>query len=283
MSNRDNFTKTTIDIMAKRVGYLCSNPDCRKHTIGPNENPEKATSIGIASHITAASPEGPRYDELLSEEMRTHIDNGIWLCSNCASLIDKDSKRFTVSLLQQWKRDAENELLEHLLGKRQKTTDKKLPFLEADLIWNGGSRSNRGYSSKNPTIIEDGKEVMVINFNTIPIIFWEIKWGFKFSIHNNSSVPAFNVSVEEIGDIKFHSITKLSKVNNLPPFQSIDLEATDFQYLEGVYTEADKILRAKIPNKLEGLTLKIHYQDEERNNYSTLVKIEDSRITNFRE
>lgn len=33
-SNRDDFKAKTIDIMAKRVGYRCSNPNCRKLTCG---------------------------------------------------------------------------------------------------------------------------------------------------------------------------------------------------------------------------------------------------------
>lgn len=284
MSKRDDFTKATIDILAKRVGYLCSNPDCRKHTIGPNDNPEKSTTIGIAAHITAASPDGPRYNVMFSTAQRTHIDNGIWLCSNCATLIDKDEAKFTVAVLNQWKKDAENELLEHLLGKRQKTPDKKLPFLEADLIWNGASRSPRGYSPKNPTRIEDGVEVMVINLaENTPIIFWEIRWRLLFSIHNNSSVHAYNVTIEEVGDIRFDNITKLKKINNLPPYQNIDLEAQTTYRMESIYVEADKRMQAEVPEHLEGLALRISYQDEERNNYVTIVRIQNGQITSTRE
>lgn len=281
---RDDFSKPTIDILAKRVGYLCSNPDCRKHTIGPNENPEKSTTIGIAAHITAASPEGPRYDAALSIEQRIHIDNGIWLCSNCATLIDKDEAKFTEPLINQWKKDAENELLEHLLGKRQRPPDKVTPFLEADLIWNGASRANRGYSHKNPKRIEDGVEVIVINLaENDPIIFWEIRWRLLFSIHNNSSVPAYNVTVEEIGEIRFESITKLNKKNNLPPYKNVDLEANSSFFLESIYKEADKKMEADIPEQLIGLTLRIRYQDDERKDYSTIVQINKDGITNIRE
>lgn len=285
MANRDNFSKSTVDLLAKRVGYLCSNPDCRKHTIGPNDNPEKSTTIGIAAHITAAAPDGPRYNVMFSIAQRTHIDNGIWLCSNCATLIDKDEAKFTVALLEQWKRETENELLEHLLGKRQRTPDKKIPFLEADLVWNGGSRIPLGYSRKNPTRIEDGVEVMVINIaKNDPIIFWQINWRLLFSIHNNSSEPAYNITIEEIGDIKFDTITKLNKINNLEPFKNIDLEATSSFHLESSYKEADKRLEADVPPEhLEGLTLRIRYQDEERNNYSTIVQIQKDGLTNTRE
>lgn len=284
MANRDDFSKATIDILAKRVGYLCSNPDCRKHTIGPNENPEKSTTIGIAAHITAASPQGPRYNVIFSAAQRSHIDNGIWLCSNCATLIDKDEAKFNVALIEHWKHDAENELLEHLLGKRKRTPDKKLPFLEADLVWNGGSRVPEGYSRKNPIRMENGIEVMVINIaENAPIIFWKIGWRLLFSIHNNSGEPAYNITLEEIGDIRFDTITKLNKINNLPPFKNTDLEAKTSLYLESTYKEADKKLEAKIPEHLEGLKLRIKYQDEERNNYSTILEIQNGQVTNRRE
>lgn len=82
-TERDNFSRNTTDILAKRVGYLCSNPDCRNATIGANEDSNKSTSIGIAAHITAASEGGPRYKSELEPEQRSDINNGIWLCSGC--------------------------------------------------------------------------------------------------------------------------------------------------------------------------------------------------------
>ena len=60
--SRDDFLQTTIDITAKRVDYLCSNPECGKQTVGPHSDPLKALSIGVASHICAAAEGGPRYD-----------------------------------------------------------------------------------------------------------------------------------------------------------------------------------------------------------------------------
>src|SRR5688572_27029386 len=100
---RHDFTKQTVEILGRRVGFLCSNPECRRPTLGSHENPGKSTTIGIAAHITAASPGGPRYDDLQSEVQRKQSENGIWLCSNCATLIDKDPEKYSVVLLQEWK------------------------------------------------------------------------------------------------------------------------------------------------------------------------------------
>jgi hypothetical protein len=64
-------------------------------------------NVGVACHITAASPGGPRYDSTLSPEERSSIRNAVWLCQTCAKLIDSDEVRFTARVLQEWKWIAE--------------------------------------------------------------------------------------------------------------------------------------------------------------------------------
>ena len=109
MSRRPgDFTERTISTLAKRVGYCCSNPRCAKPTSGPNSDPEKATVIGEAAHITAASPGGPRYDPDLTSDERKSIVNGIWLCSDCAKFIDREEAFVSVSMLREWKRISES-------------------------------------------------------------------------------------------------------------------------------------------------------------------------------
>jgi hypothetical protein len=104
---RDDFDSSTKLTLAKRVGFRCSNPSCRKPTSGPQSVPTKAINIGVAAHITAASQGGPRYDRNLSSSKRKSIENGIWLCQSCAKLVDSDPERYTVEVLLQWKRTAE--------------------------------------------------------------------------------------------------------------------------------------------------------------------------------
>lgn len=106
-NNRDDFSERTKDIMAKRVGYRCSNPQCRKLTCGPTEDPAKSSSIGVAAHICAAAPGGKRFDSKMTPEERKNIDNGIWLCQSCSKLIDSDDLRYSVDFLHNWKRIAE--------------------------------------------------------------------------------------------------------------------------------------------------------------------------------
>jgi hypothetical protein len=103
MAMRDDFKPEVKDILARRVGMRCSNPNCRQLTSGPQEDPLKAVNIGVAAHITAASTKGPRYDKTLSAEGRGSIENGLWLCQNCAKLVDNDATRYSIDLLRRWK------------------------------------------------------------------------------------------------------------------------------------------------------------------------------------
>lgn len=108
MSSRDDFSRETKRRLAHRAGYRCSNPSCRALTAGPSDAAADATtSIGVAAHISAASPKGPRFREDLSADARSSIDNGIWLCQNHAKAIDDDPQQFPESLLLAWREEAE--------------------------------------------------------------------------------------------------------------------------------------------------------------------------------
>lgn len=115
---RDDFATKTKEVLAKRVGHRCSNAGCRQQTSGPRSEPDRAISVGVAAHITAAAPGGPRYDESLIDPKRKHPDNGIWLCQNCAKLIDGDPGQYTVDILRHWKLEAEAEALREIAEPR---------------------------------------------------------------------------------------------------------------------------------------------------------------------
>jgi hypothetical protein len=71
-------------------------------------DPAGILNVGVAAHITAASPDGPRYEPTLTSDQRRHPDNGIWLCQTHGKLVDNDPNAYPVSLLRKWKQDAEN-------------------------------------------------------------------------------------------------------------------------------------------------------------------------------
>jgi HEAT repeat protein len=108
---RDEFSEKVKRIVAARTGHRCSRPSCGALTSGPQVDPAKSLNIGVAAHITAASPGGPRYDAALSQEDRCDIKNAIWLCQTCGKLVDNDENGFTADDLQQWKSYAETAAL----------------------------------------------------------------------------------------------------------------------------------------------------------------------------
>jgi hypothetical protein len=116
LNARDDFSKHTLDILAKRVGVRCSNPACRKLTTRPRTDSTRIVNIGVEAHIAAASPGGPRFDPTLSTADRQAEENGIWLCQNCAKLVDNDPVRYSVEVLRHWKQRAEGAALSEIEG-----------------------------------------------------------------------------------------------------------------------------------------------------------------------
>jgi tetratricopeptide (TPR) repeat protein len=104
---RDEFRSAAKTVLAQRAAGRCSNPDCGAVTSGPGLDPNSAVNVGVAAHITAASPGGPRYDPALTPAERAAALNGIWLCQTCAKLIDTDLSRYKADVLRQWKTRAE--------------------------------------------------------------------------------------------------------------------------------------------------------------------------------
>ena len=103
MHRADDFSKPVQPVVAERAAYICSNPGCRCPTIQPHSDPMKSLKTGIAAHIRAAEPGGPRYDAGQTAEERRSIHNAIWLCTTCSTAIDKDESRYPVETLLQWK------------------------------------------------------------------------------------------------------------------------------------------------------------------------------------
>lgn len=110
MNNRDDFNKKTRTALAARAGWHCSLPGCFASTSGPSEESADAvTIVGKAAHICGAAPGtgSRRYDPAMTSEQRKDISNGIWLCSVCADLIDRDEVTYSVPWLQEAKRTHE--------------------------------------------------------------------------------------------------------------------------------------------------------------------------------
>jgi hypothetical protein len=115
MPGRDDFTSRVREALSLRAGHRCSEPDCGQLTVGPSEeSPMGVTNVGVAAHIAAASPGGPRYDPAMTPEQRASIENGIWLCSHHAALVDRDTVTYSVEVLHRWKRDHERRIADEV-------------------------------------------------------------------------------------------------------------------------------------------------------------------------
>lgn len=110
--NRDDFSSSTKTALAKRAANICSNPICNCLTQAPTKKSvDKSVNIGVAAHICAAAPGGARYDENQTPEQRASIENAIWLCVHCSTLIDKNQGMdYGVNLLKEWKSNHEKEM-----------------------------------------------------------------------------------------------------------------------------------------------------------------------------
>lgn len=266
---RHDFRANTIEVLAKRVGYICSNPSCKSSTVGPGGTPDSIIKIGIAAHITAASPGGPRYDPNLSIVERTSIENGIWLCVNCSVLIDRDFNSFPKSLLLNWKSEAERNALKKILGNKDLNSK---PRIQPDLIWSHSIRRNQGPSKKNQEKFGEGP-----HYVGIPLIMhWEISFEFILHVFNNSTKPAFNIKVES--DVPYLQIDTLRKINNLPPLDKLELGISFKEFLEDDYIKADEIMKHPIPEKLINQKLKITFEDEFGTPYSTIVEFNNEGL-----
>lgn len=140
---RDEFLPKVKDVLAKRVSFCCSNPECGMSTVGPHSDIGSVTNIGVAAHITAASPDGPRYNSDISTEQRKSLDNGIWLCQSCAKLIDSDPAKFTIDLLAEWKTLAERKAADRL---NRQLSNTQWPLQEDPPI---GTLEENGYYEKD--------------------------------------------------------------------------------------------------------------------------------------
>ena len=104
---RDDFSTSTRRILGERAAYICTNPDCRENTIGPHSAPDRSLDTGVAAHICAAAPGGPRYDTTQTVEERQSIGNGIWLCARCSRIIDTDERVYPAERLRLWRSEHE--------------------------------------------------------------------------------------------------------------------------------------------------------------------------------
>jgi hypothetical protein len=273
-TNRDNFSKKVIISLAGRVAYLCSNPFCRRGTIGPNTVRDRTTLIGIAAHITAAAPGGPRYVSTLTDVQRKDIDNGIWLCSNCSILIDRDEKAFPIATLKKWRTEAE-EYATKQLGNTSSVLYSARPKIEAILLWQRGMSSNEG-------LVDRPRPDDIIHIEDARFLFKNARF-YKLQLINNSSVTAVNMKIEQIGGVTLTIHDDILPVNNLKSFEekSINCELVTSYIMTGEERAAIEATERGYPTELSQIQLCISYKDEHGQEFQTLTSFSGKQPNNI--
>lgn len=114
--DRVEFSEDTKNIIARRAAYRCCFPGCDKTLVGPSSDPSGVTILGECAHIFAAKPDGPRGQHHLTDDQLRSAENGIYLCSEHHTIIDrkKNEKRYPASTLLLFKELHEQKISEEI-------------------------------------------------------------------------------------------------------------------------------------------------------------------------
>lgn len=93
--------KTKRKLWAASGGF-CANPDCHAELFHFFDD-GNISNIEEFAHIIGKKEDGPRGNHNMSRSDRDNFDNILLLCPTCHSLIDKNPKKFSDSLLISWK------------------------------------------------------------------------------------------------------------------------------------------------------------------------------------
>ena len=249
---RDEFTYKTKETLARRVAMRCSNPKCQKTTSGPCYVPDKSINIGVAAHITAASPSGPRYDPALSAIERRSISNGIWLCQNCAKLIDNDPAHFTVTILRAWKNTAENQTRSAVQSTSSGCTERVSISRQSSkiMLYNRTLELNRignGKQATDDTLREVGRQIHLL-----------IAYAHLESCdvnHYNEFNYIFSLILTPQKDSNINPSLDITLACHITPFVAIFQELFDL-LLDG--TDAD--FMARTSDYASDLTIRLSYK-----------------------
>lgn len=212
VSVRDDFLASTVRQLRDMAGNVCSQPDCHVHTHGSKAKREGVFSIGVACHINAAAPGGPRYDPSQSREQRRHADNGIWMCQTHSRVVDADDSPYPVEILREWKRLAEL---------RANAMVNKRAFSQAEL----------SIAARKESVATLDQYINRTN-NPIESPISQMIEGYEAGL--TSLDPRFKVEVTKKGGVVHHSIEAVSDAH-------ISLIISDVDNLAGFW-EAEQAL-----------------------------------------
>ena len=109
------YKPSTVRRLDTLSGNECAHPNCTKKLIAE----DGISVISKICHIAAASKEGPRFDENMTDDERRGFDNLILLCDEHHVIIDnnENESEYPSLLLRKWKSDHEKKILELISSK----------------------------------------------------------------------------------------------------------------------------------------------------------------------
>ncbi|WP_353741883.1 hypothetical protein WHX55_01395 [Pseudomonas fluorescens] len=212
-AKRDNFLASTVHRLRDMAGNVCSFPGCHVHTHGSKALRDGPFSVGVACHIKAAAPGGPRYDLSQTQAERKDVSNGIWMCQTHSKLVDADDSPYPVETLHEWK---------HLAEIRANEMVNKRAFTESELK---DAAHTESVALLDRWVNRTG--------NPIDSPINEVMEGYEAGLE--SLDPRFKVQVNRDGQQISHIITPASKDANFR------LLINDIENLEG-FLSAEKAL-----------------------------------------
>lgn len=155
------FIAKVAEMIAYRAAYICSNPECNTLTIGAAiSDPNLKNKKGEAAHILGEKTGAARYEANPSIDV-DGVENGLWLCANCHTIVDKNKGvDYPAKDLFEWKKEHE-ETISMLLRTHKsplpliyrQSTNRKVAQNIVDLISNKGAYFQHSY-------IEDPEHVI---------------------------------------------------------------------------------------------------------------------------
>lgn len=118
-------------ILAFRSGGVCALPKCGKH-LTYDAKVGDDTYVGEAAHIRGEKLGAARYDATMSDAQRDNVDNLIYLCTDCHTIIDKVEADWLTATLQDLKAKHEKQVREAM---EVAFADVAFPELQNAVAW----------------------------------------------------------------------------------------------------------------------------------------------------
>lgn len=102
-----SYTKNTIKELYAKSGNQCSFPGCNIQLFENGNQSE-------ICHISGLNPNSARYDKSMTDEERNSYANLILLCPTHHQIVDSDSDRFSIEVLQSMKNNHEESVCRNI-------------------------------------------------------------------------------------------------------------------------------------------------------------------------